>query len=167
MRKSENSLINEREAIEMVKSLSMMNNVVELCAKYRERIFGKDATSKDFKDSFVINNCIENFNGEAEELMSEDITSLDQSQGKTSKSVNFRSDCYEKICTYSKLLNVPESEICRRILYYMLDAKHVNTDNNIQLASLKSKVVLLQKQIEASMQTLTDILKEIDSIEGR
>lgn len=32
---------------------------------------------------------------------------------------------------------------------------------------LKSKVVLLQTQIEASMQTLTEILKEIDLIEGR
>ncbi len=151
----------------MVKSVSMMNNVVEVCAKHRERIYGKDATPKDFKDSFVINNCIEKFNGKAEELMSDDITSLDQSQGKTSKSVNFRSDCYEKICTYSKLLNVPESEICRRILYYMLDAQPGNTENNIQLAALKSKVVLLQTQIEASMQTLTEILKEINTIERR
>lgn len=151
----------------MVKSVSMMNNVVEVCAKHRERIYGKDATAKDFKDSFVINNCIENFNGKAEELMSDDITYLDQSQGKTSKSVNFRSDCYEKICTYSKLLNVPESEICRRILYYMLDAKNGNEGNRIQLTVLKSKVALLQTQIEASMQTLTEILKEINTIEER
>ncbi len=151
----------------MVKSLSMMNNVVEVCTKHRERMYGKEATSKDFKDSFIINNCIENFVGKPEELMCEDITAIDQSQGKTSKSVNFRSDCYEKLCVYSKLLNVPESEICRRIMYYMMNAETENTENNVQLTSLKSKVVLLQTQIEASMQTLTEILKEIDLIEGR
>ena len=37
-----------------------MNNVVEVCTKHRERMYGKEATSKDFKDSFIINNCIEN-----------------------------------------------------------------------------------------------------------
>lgn len=149
----------------MVKSLSMMNNVAEVCAKHRKRIYGADATSKDYKDSFVINSCIESFNSSPQELMRDDITSLDQSQGKTSKSVNFRSDCYEKIRTYSKSLNLPESEICRRILYYMLEAPNGNTENNIQLAALKSKVMLLQTQIEASMQTLTAIIKEIDTIE--
>lgn len=151
----------------MVKSLSMMNNVVEVCAAHRERLYGKDARSKDFKDSFIINNCIENFVGKPEELMCEDITELDQSQGKTSKSVNFRSDCYEKICTYSKLLGVPESEICRRILYFMLNAESGDSENNVQLASLKSKVTLLQTQIEVSMQTLTEIMKEIEIIERR
>lgn len=149
----------------MVKSLSMMNNVVEVCSKHRKRIYGGNATAKDYKDSFVINSCIDSFNSNPKELMSDDITSLDQSQGKTSKSVNFRSDCYEKIRTYSKLLNLPESEICRRILYYMLEAPTGNAENNIQLAALKSKVMLLQTQIEASMQTLTAVLKEIDTIE--
>ena len=100
--KKEFSQINEG-IFKMIKSLSMMNNVVEVCAKHRERMHGKDATSKDFKDSFIINNCIENFNGKPEGLMGDDITKLDQSQGKISKSVNLRSDCYEKICTYSKL----------------------------------------------------------------
>ena len=99
--------------------------------------------------------------------MKKEITDLDQSQGKTSKSINFRTACYEKICTYSKLLSVPESEICRRILYYMLNAEAGDSDNNVQLASLKSKVTLLQTQIEASMQTLTEIIKEIDLIERR
>jgi hypothetical protein len=150
----------------MVKSTSMMNNVAEICAEHRKRIYGQDAKAKDFKDSFIINYCIANFNGKPEDLMRDEITKLDQ-QGKTSKSVNFRSDCYEKICTYSKLLNVPESEICRRILYFMLGADIDNTNENVQLAALKSKVALLQTQIEASMQTLGEIMKEIDSIEGR
>lgn len=150
----------------MANSLSMINNVAEVCAKHRKRIYGADATSKDYKDSFVINSCIESFNSSPKELMRDDITSLDQSQGKTSKSVNFRSDCYEKIRTYSKSLNLPESEICRRILYYMLEAPTGNnTENNIQLAALRSKVMLLQTQIETSMQTLTAILKEIETIE--
>lgn len=151
----------------MIKSLSMMNNVVDICVEHRERIYGKNTTAKDFKDSFIINNCIANFNGKPEDLMGEEITQLDQAQGKTSKSVNFRSDCYEKICTYSKLLNVPESEICRRILLYMLDAEIGDSNDIVQLAALKSKVILLQTQIEASMQTLVEIMKEIETIEGR
>lgn len=148
----------------MIKSLSMMNNVVEICDGYRKRIFGNSATAKDFKDSFVINKCVEDFDGKPEELMDEKITEMDQGQMKMSKSVNFRSDCYEKVSTYSKLLHIPDSEVCRRILYYMRDADN-EVSNPVQFAALKSKAALLQTQMEACMKTMCEILKEIDELE--
>ena len=99
--------------------------------------------------------------------MKKEISELDQSQGKTSKSVNFRSDSYKKLNTYSKILNVPESEVCRRLLYFMLEAQVDNSSDRVQLTSLKSKVTLLQTQIEESMNTLAEIIAEIEMVEGR
>lgn len=39
----------------MIKSLSMMNNVAEVCGQLRRKMYGKNATAKDFKDSYIIN----------------------------------------------------------------------------------------------------------------
>ena len=95
------------------------------------------------------------------------ISELDQSHTKASKSVNRRADCYEKLNTYSKILNIPESEVCRRLLYYVLEAGVANSAEKTQLVSLKSKVILLQTQIEESMKTLFEIIEEIEDIEER
>ena len=151
----------------MIKSLSMMNNVAEVCGQLRRKMYGKNATAKDFKDSYIINNCIDYYCGKPEDLMKKEISELDQSQGKTSKSVNFRSDSYKKLNAYSKILNVPESEVCRRLLYFMLEAQVDNSSDRVQLTSLKSKVTLLQTQIEESMNTLAEIIAEIEMVEGR
>lgn len=146
----------------MVKSLSMMNNVGDVCSEHRERLHGQNAQARDYKDSFIINECIECFKGNPEDLLDDKITELDQSQSKTSKSVNLRSDCYEKLCNYAKLLSVPESEVCRRILYYMLGVEVDKSADAAQLSTLKGELLLLQKQIEAGLQTLTDIMKKIE-----
>ena len=81
----------------MVKSLSMMKDVGEVCEQLRRKMYGKDATAKDYKDSFIINNSIDNFSGNPDNLMEGKISELDQSHTKASKSVNLRADCYEKI----------------------------------------------------------------------
>lgn len=151
----------------MIKSLSMMKNVGEVCEQLRRKMYGKDATAKDYKDSFIINNSIDNFSGNPENLMEEKISELDQSHGKTSKSVNLRADSYKKLNTYSKLLNIPESEVCRRLLYYVLETGVANSADKTQLVALKSKVILLQTQIEESMKTLFEIIEEIEEIEER
>ena len=119
----------------MVKSLSMMKDVGEVCEQLRRKMYGKDATAKDYKDSFIINNSIDNFSGNPDNLMEGKISELDQSHTKASKSVNLRADCYEKLNTYSKILNIPESEVCRRLLYYVLEAGVANSAEKTQLVS--------------------------------
>lgn len=151
----------------MNKSISVMKNVSEICSALRNKYFGEAASSKDYKDSFVINKSIENFNGLPEMLMVESITFQDQGETKASKSINFRSDCYEKIITISKSLQLSESEVCRRILYYSLeiDNSEVVSPRDIQLSALKNKVILLKTQMENSMSILIDIMNEIALLE--
>ena len=108
----------------MIKSLSMMNNVAEVCGQLRRKMYGKNATAKDFKDSYIINNCIDYYCGKPEDLMKKEISELDQSQGKTSKSVNFRSDSYKKLNTYSKILNVPGHQLRPRRIIII---NHINS----------------------------------------
>lgn len=49
----------------------------------------------------------------------------------------------------------------------MLEAQVDNSSDRVQLTSLKSKVTLLQTQIEESMNTLAEIIAEIEMVEGR
>lgn len=49
----------------------------------------------------------------------------------------------------------------------MLEAGVANSAEKTQLVSLKSKVILLQTQIEESMKTLFEIIEEIEDIEER
>ena len=49
----------------------------------------------------------------------------------------------------------------------MLEAQVDNSSDIVQLTSLKSKVTLLQTQIEESMNTLAEIIAEIEMVEGR
>lgn len=152
----------------MIKSLSMMPNSTEICAKHRRKMYGKDAKATDYRDSFIINECINNFNAKPDSLMNPEITKLDQAQPKMPKSVNLRSDCYSKLHNYSAILNLTESEVCRRILfYYMLDSTKGKSDNTVQITALKSKVVLLQSQIENCKQILDQIMNEIELHENK
>jgi|GEM_PF-5468245 len=151
------------------KSISAMKNVQEVCSILRSKYYGDSATAKDYKDSFVINNAIQVFPIEDRlVLMDARITEKDKAEIKVSKSINFRSDCYEKLSNISKMLEIPEAEVLRRILYYSLESdESVAYQQEMQLSSLKGKVTLLKTQIEASMTTLNEIIKEIEQLEAK
>lgn len=151
------------------KSISAMKNVQEVCSILRSKYYGDSATAKDYKDSFVINNAIQVFPIEDRlVLMDARITEKDKAEIKVSKSINFRSDCYEKLSNISKMLEIPEAEVLRRILYYSLESdESVASQQEMQLSSLKGKVTLLKTQIEASMTTLNEIIKEIEQLEAK
>ena len=151
------------------KSISSMKNIQEVCSILRRKYYGDSATSKDYKDSFVINNAIQLFPIEARQtLMDEIITEKDKAEIKVSKSINFRSDCYEKLSNISKMLEIPEAEVLRRILYYSIESdNNSSSQQEMQLSSLKGKVALLKTQIEASMATLNEIMNEITVLEAK
>lgn len=151
------------------KSISAMKNIQEVCAILRKKYYGKNARSLDYKDSFIINTAVQNFPIEDRQaLMDESITEEDNSDIKVTKSVNFRSDCLEKLQTISTMLGVPEAEVLRRILYYSLKSENKEVpQKKLQLSSLKSKVALLNTQIEICMKTLSDIENEIELLEAK
>ena len=152
----------------MNKSISSMKNIQEVCSNLRSKFYGEAATVKDYKDSFVINHAVDSFTADPSLLMSGSITDRDRSEAKISKSINFRSDCFEKLNTISKVLQIPEAEVCRRILYYSLDTyEKKNTKNEIELSVLKGKVAILKTQIEASRNTLSEIMDEIAILESK
>lgn len=155
----------------MIKSCSVMGNVNRICQELREVYFGEQATANDFKDSYVINQAIANFSDSPTVLMEEDITSKEkQSEGRISKSINFRSNCYEKIKIYSKQIHISESETLRRLLYYSLKEKKANqadTLNSAQITALKAKAELLKTQIEMSAAMMNDIMDAIAELESK
>lgn len=152
----------------MNKSISSMGNIQEICSNLRSKFFGEAATARDYKDSFVINHAVDMFTADPAMLMSAQITDRDRSTAKTSKSITFRSDCFEKLTTISKILLIPEAEVCRRILYYSLDTDDKkNAKTEMELSVLKGKVAILTSQIEASRHTLSEIMDEIAVLEGK
>lgn len=152
----------------MNKSISFMGNAQEICANLRSKFYGEAATARDYKDSFVINHAVDTFTADPAMLMSAHITDRDRSTVKTSKSITFRSDCFEKLTTISKILLIPEAEVCRRILYYSLDTDDKkNAKTEMELSVLKGKIAVLNSQIEASRHTLSEIMDEIAVLEGK
>lgn len=150
------------------KSISAMKNISEVCSSLRSRYYGENAQPKDYKDSFVINNAVQLFPIEtSKDLMDASITKKDKEDVKISKSINFRSDCYEKLSDISKMLEIPEAEVLRRILYYTLENNNsVTKQDKMKLSSLKGKVELLKTQIEACSETLSEIKDEIARLEA-
>lgn len=149
----------------MNKSSSVMNNIKEVCAALRQKYFGETASPKDYKDSFVINKAIDSFRGLPKDLMTESISQKDQSETKVSKSINYRTDCYEKLLTIATALGVPESEVCRRIIYYSLE-EHSDNKTTIEIITLKEKVIYLKKQMEESMKALNEVMLAISLLEN-
>lgn len=150
----------------MNKSVSVMSSFPELSKKLRIKYFGETASVKDYKDSFVVNHMIQSFNGRPSDLMTDKITGLDDSDPKVSKSLNFRSDCYEKIETFAKALKIPESEVLRRIMYYSLETRNAKKDP-VNLSDLKKSAAKLKEQMEESMAALNDLMIVISMLEGK
>lgn len=150
----------------MIRSSSVMKNIQDVCSILRQKYFGEAASQKDYKDSFVVNKAIDSFKGLPEDLMTESISQKDQSEAKGSKSINYRSDCYEKLLTIAAALQISESEVCRRIMYYTLE-EHNGSEAAIEVSALKEKVIFLKKQMEKSMAALNEVMLAISLLENK
>lgn len=152
----------------MNKSMSLMKSITDKCLLLRKQYYGEQATVKDYKDSFVINKAIDDFRLLPEKLMSDSITAADQAEPKVSKSVNYRSDCFQKLTALSETLGIPDSEVCRRILYYSLE-EHGKGNDDMQITTfndLKLKAADLKKQMKICMATLNELTLAISLMEG-
>ena len=150
----------------MNKSISAQENVVEICSILRKKMFGENASAQDYKDSYIVNNAIEMFSEDPIVLLKKSISEEDSKHLKIAKSINFRAGCYEKLCTIGRLLNIPEAEVCRRILYWTVQSEKGIQDNDT-LCELKSKITLLKKSMESCTKMIVELEEEIEMIEGR
>ena len=166
MIKSEFHKKKKKGGAHMIRSSSVMKNIQDVCSVLRQKYFGEAASQKDYKDSFVVNKAIDSVKGLPEDLMTESISQKDQSEAKGSKSINYRSDCYEKLSTIAAALQISESEVCRRIMYYTLE-EHNGSEAVIEVSALKEKVIFLKKQMEKSMAALNEVMLAISLLENK
>lgn len=138
----------------------------DVCTELRCRYFGPYASAKDYRDSYIVNHAIQHFSGLPEELMDDSITILDRSDTKVTKTLTLRSDCVAKLSVLAGVLHITDAEACRRILYHALqDTGNTSSNNSLKLSELKTKLLLLEKQVNACVVTLKTLLDEIECIE--
>ena len=153
----------------MNKSVSMMNDVKEVCEELRPKFFGQNATLNEYRDSFVANAAVERFTEDPDVLFTEAINEKEQNCVKAAKSINFRSDNYAKITEIANIYQKTEAEILRRILYYWVDFSYPDDPSIIipELNSLRNRAKLLRKRIAECNEILDALLEEIGEVEGK
>ena len=132
----------------MNKSVSMMNDVKEICEELRPKFFGQNATLNEYRDSFVANAAVERFTEDPDVLFT---------------------DNYAKITEIANIYQKTEAEILRRILYYWVDFSYPDDPSIIipELNSLRNRAKLLRKRIAECNEILDALLEEIDEVEGK
>lgn len=148
----------------------MMQDFKVRCAVLRCYYFGEEASDKDYKDSYIINHAIEKFASSPEALMDDSITILDRSDTKATKTLTLRSDCAAKLSVLAGVLHITEAEVCRRVIYHAALQKNINKSSNntlksLKVSELKTKLLLLEKQVNDCVVTLKTLLEEIECIE--
>ena len=153
----------------MNKSVSMMNDVKEVCGELRPKFFGQNATLNEYRDSFVANAAVERFTEDPDVLFTETINEKEQNCVKAAKSINFRSNNYEKITEIANIYQKTEAEILRRILYYWVDFSYPDDPSIVipELNNLRNRAKLVKKKIAECEELLDSLLEEIDELEGR
>lgn len=149
-----------------------MENVEEVIHELRCKNFGATAQRRDYKDSFVVNFCIENFcDNPIKALLTESLDARDREKKKISKTINFRENVYTRVSEISRLLHCTDGEVVRRILYYQLEKMHKNEENaeseeanvnnpptnELDVELLYARVVLLEAQLSRASKTLESI----------
>ena len=153
----------------MIKSYFVMDNIGDICSELRNRFYGSNASPKDYKESFVINHSVESFIASPQRLMSKDIEAKEKSSKKMPKSINLRSSCSERVSLLAKTLNISESEVIRRILYYTVLNEDQNADktSDMKLSEIKDQLTFLRSQVKQQLQIIDQILVKLnDSEEG-
>ena len=145
--------------------LSVPDNFQNTIATLRKAFHGASATSSSWKDSYIVDECVRLYEGSPQELLKEEISSLDAGP-KNAKSITFKAETWKRVETMAELLGVSETEIVRRIIWYTISK--VNADNlviptdNKDISSqehLKLKLELLQQQLAEATATLSEIKK--------
>lgn len=134
-------------------SYNLQSNANELLDIQRKHLYGKEASKKDYRDSYILGN-------EIEMCSFDDIKKLleyreqDSKASKTAKSVTLKANTYERLNKITELLGLSESEVCRLIIYYFANEIRDNTNAippkiEIELATLRRALDDAEKALSA------------------
>ncbi len=145
----------------MRKVIAMTEGATKAIAKLRTAYFGENASCQSYRDSYIVNCAINNFDTDNKcELLSDKMSELD-SQPKSPKTITLQASAVDVLTTLQKTLEISDSEAVRRILYY--SEVHVEELNSpVEKAyddddALKLKISVLEKQLLDAIQTLDQI----------
>ncbi len=122
----------------------------------RRQYYGKDATRKEYRDSFVFARAIDEFSCDPAVLSKH--FDRDKDTAKTQKMLTVRQNTYEKLEALSKTLDCTIAAVYRAIIFYSIE--NLNVLNSAPINSeIEIKAALLEKQLQDCQSTLQDILK--------
>lgn len=140
-------------------SFTLQKSVATLLDIQRKRLYGKDASGKDYRDSYILGNLIETF-------CLDDINKLleykeqDSTTPKTAKSVTLKSQVYAKLHKMTELLNLSDSELCRLIIYYYNENERPDNTRTIAIPPH------IEAEFAAVRKALDDAGKALKAIEN-
>ena len=135
-------------------NLKLSDNFKDYAKELRTRYFGASATSKEYRDSFVFSQAIDQFEGDPKELLPDYINS--EQDIKNQKMVALKQNTYLKLESISKTLGCTIASAYRAIICYTVQtktpAKNASTNTELEL-----KISLLEKQLADCQETLSQI----------
>lgn len=152
----------------MKKVMAMPENITEICKKLRKYYFASDS-ERDYKDSYIINRTIDDFNGELEELLSEEAAKSDK-MPKISKSITFRANTFARVENLAENSDLTYGEVVRRILFITVKQIEENKPEksavNPQIKALAEKIQVVTKRLEDAMSALRELADEVAALES-
>lgn len=132
-------------------NMKINDNYVEMAEVIRKKYYGKEATVRDYRDSFIFGKVIDGFGADTAELR----PYIDDNLPKVQKKFALRKDTYEKLETIAKTLDCTVAAVYRAIVRYSFD--NIDSVDELSMPALQSKVKLLEKQLKDCQQTLDEI----------
>ena len=135
-------------------SYSLQSNASELLSVARKRHYGENASSKDYRDNFILGNEILAFPlGKVDCLLA--YKDRDINSPKTARSVTLKANAYDRLVKVADLLGLSESEACRLIIYYIAENHEVET--RTMPNKIEEEIAALKKALDEANRALAAI----------
>lgn len=135
-------------------SYSLQSNAAELLDIQRKRLYGKEASAKDYRDSYVLGHEIEDFSFDDVNKLLE-YKEQDSNIPKAAKSVTLRANTYTRLTKITALLGLSESEVCRLIIYHFANEMH--GDTNAIPPKIEEELATIRKALDDAGRALKTI----------
>lgn len=124
-------------------NIAMHSSSVEQAEILRAMYF-PDKTPLQIKDSFVFNQCLDNFGEDYDKLRF--FIETEEPHNKKQRMLTIRSDSYEKLKTIANIMDASVAATYRAIIAYTIDNKET-VHNKSRTSQLTNKLALLEKML--------------------
>ncbi len=138
-------------------SYTLQQNYSELLNIPRKLLFGANADSREYKDSYILSEIILKYPLEQIELLKA-YSEEDTITPKVSKSVTLRANAHEKLVFIANSLKVSESEASRLLIFHFSKQPLTKRDNQIS-PELEKELACLKKAVEEANRALEAIVE--------